>query len=124
MVDWKRKNTVRTGFRSFKIFRLALERSLFKRDGSKFLKRPAPTTKKIKHIKQDLVRAFKEEESPDLPYPFLKALMDLSYSGHFKLALRMTDETWPVEKPGLEKFKNEFSQALQNSPYWKESFNN
>lgn len=87
------------------------------------MKRPAPTPKKIKHLKQDLVRSFKEE-SPDLPYPFLKALMELSYSGHFKLALQVADETWPVEKPGLAKFKSEFSQALQNSQYWKEGFNN
>jgi len=88
------------------------------------MKKPTPTPKKMKRLKQDLVRAFKEEESPDLPYPFLKTLMDLSYSGHFKLALQMADETWPVEKPGLEKFKSECSQALQSSQYWRESFNN
>ncbi|MBK7890111.1 MAG: hypothetical protein IPJ84_04465 [Bdellovibrionales bacterium] len=83
------------------------------------MKRAAPTAKKLKRLKLDLARAFKEE-SPDLPYRFLKALMDLSYSGHFKLALQVADETWPVGKPGLEKFKSEFSQALQNSQYWKE----
>ncbi len=83
------------------------------------MKKPMPTTKKIKHLKRDLVRAFKEEQSPDLPYPFLEALMEMSYSGHFKLALQLADKTWPVEKPGLASFKNEFSKALQKSQYWK-----
>ncbi len=84
------------------------------------MKKPTPTPKKMKRLKQDLVRSFKEAETPDLPYPFLKALMDLSYSGHFKLALQLADETWPAEKPGLAKFKSEFSQALKISRYWKE----
>lgn len=84
------------------------------------MKKPIPTAKKIKRLKQNLIRSFRNEESPDLPYPFLKALMDLSYSGHFKLALRLADETWPSKKTGLEKFKSEFSQALRDSLYWKE----
>ena len=88
------------------------------------MKKSAPTAKRIKRLKRDLVSAFKKEDSPDLPYPFLKALMELSYSGHFKLALQLADETWPSEKSGLEKFKKEFSQALQNSQYWNKSFNN
>ena len=90
---------------------------------TQLMKKPMPTLKKINRLKQDLVRAFEEEESPDLPYPFLEALMELSYSGHFKLALQLADETWPANKPGLVKFKNEFSQALQSSRYWKESVN-
>ncbi len=88
------------------------------------MKKPMPTAKKMKRLKQDLKRAFKEKESPDLPYPFLRTLMDMSYSGHYKLALQLADETWPVEKPGLTKFKSEFSQALQSSPYWKDGSNN
>jgi len=84
------------------------------------MKKPALTTKKLEHLKRNLIRAFKNEKSPDLPYPFLKALMDLSYTGHFKLALQLADETWPSEKPGLVKFKSEFSQALHESQYWRE----
>ncbi len=84
------------------------------------MKKLEPTAKKMKRLKQSIVRAFKKEDSPDLPYPFLQALMDLSYSGHFKSALQLADETWPAEKPGLSKFKDEFSQTLRDSPYWKE----
>lgn len=84
------------------------------------MKKPTPAAKKIKLLKQNLIRGFRNEKSPDLPYSFLEALMNLSYSGHFKLALQLTDETWPSEKPGLGKFKSEFSQALRDSQYWKE----
>lgn len=96
----------------------------FKKDhyevATHLMKKPTPTARKMKRLKQNLVRAFRDEKGPDLSYSFLEALMDLSYSGHFKLALQLADETWPSEKPGLEKFKNEFSQALQDSRYWKE----
>ena len=36
--------------------------------------------------------------------------------------LQLADETWPSEKPGLKKFKSEFSQALRDSQYWKEFY--
>jgi hypothetical protein len=84
------------------------------------MEKPAPTTKKMSKLKRKLSAAFSKEESPELPYEFLNTMMNLSYSGHFKLALSLADETWPAEKPGLEKFKNEFSQALHDSLYWKE----
>ncbi len=87
------------------------------------MKKLAPTARKMKRLKQNLKRSFKGEESPELPYAFLKVLMELSYSGHLKLALQVADETWPIEKPGLAKFKSEFSQALQKSQYWR-GFNN
>lgn len=87
---------------------------------TQLMKKPTPTAKKMNRLKQDLIRAFRGEKSPDLPYPFLEVLMNLSYSGHYKLALQLADETWPSEKPGLEKFKSEFSQALRDSQYWKE----
>jgi tRNA A37 threonylcarbamoyltransferase TsaD len=83
------------------------------------MKMPAPTAQKIKDLKKSIVLSFEKNESPDLPYEFLKAMMELSYSGNFNLALNLVDETWPSEKQGLEKFKDEFSKALHESPYWK-----
>jgi hypothetical protein len=83
------------------------------------MKMPAPTAQKIKDLKKSIVLSFEKNESPDLPYEFLKAMMVLSYSGNFNLALKLADETWPAEKQGLEKFKDEFSRALHESPYWK-----
>src|SRR3989338_2472523 len=44
MADLKRKNMAHTGLRSFKSFRLVWERLLFKREMSKFLKKPKSTT--------------------------------------------------------------------------------
>ena len=68
---------------------------------SHLMKRPMPTAKKIKHLKKVILGAFKKEETPDLPYVFLKTMMDLSYSGHLDLAFKLADETWPSEKTGL-----------------------
>ena len=87
---------------------------------TQLMKKSAPSAKKMQALKNKLSVAFAKETSPDLPYEFLDAMMDLSYSGHFKLALQLADKVWPAEKSGLEKFKNEFSQALRNSLYWKE----
>jgi hypothetical protein len=33
----------------------------------------------------------------ELPYSFLELMMDLSYSGHFHLAMTLAEELWPVE---------------------------
>jgi len=84
------------------------------------MKKPIPTAKKLSGMKRKISRAFRQADTPDLPYEFLEAMMNLSYSGHFNFALKFADEVWPKEKPGLDKFKSEFSQALQNSLYWKE----
>lgn len=82
--------------------------------------KPLPTDKKLDSLKKKIRTAFAKRNTPSLPYELLKTLMDLSYSGHFNFALKFVDEVWPKEKYGLEKFKSEFSQALQDSAYWKE----
>jgi len=83
------------------------------------MKKPAPSDKQMRVIKNKIKAAFEREESPDLPYEFLNSMMELSYAGHFELALKMVDEVWPEKKPGLSKFKEDFTQALQESLYWK-----
>lgn len=95
----------------------------FKKDhyevASELMKSYNPSLRKIKNLKKALIVSFAKNDNPDLPYAFLNAMMELSYSGHFKLALKLANEVWPVEKPGLMKFKNEFSEALHESIYWK-----
>jgi hypothetical protein len=83
------------------------------------MKTPRPTNHFINSEKDQIRLAFKKRDSPDLPYPFLKLMMDLSYTGHFDLALKVADETWPPDMPGLEKFKSDFREALDSSIYWK-----
>lgn len=96
----------------------------FKKDhyevATKLMKKSAPTTAKINNMKKRIVLNFKKNQTSELPHEFLKTMMDLSYSGHFQFALKLAGEVWPNERPGLEKFKSEFSQALRESLYWQE----
>ena len=87
---------------------------------SSLMRRTAPTSKELTELKKTVSKSFKTEATPNLPYDFLKMMMDMSYSGNLKIALELADELWPVKKPGLTKFKNEFSQALRESSYWRE----
>lgn len=87
------------------------------------MKKPRPSSEKIKVLKQALEHSFEEEQTPNLPHIFLKTLMDLSYSGHFELALQLVEEAWPDKKPGLKEFKRKFSEALKDSQYWREFYN-
>lgn len=82
------------------------------------MKKPVPSEKQLIAIKKRISVAFKKQ-NPDLPFEFLSSMMDLSYSGHLELALKTANEVWPVEKPGLLKFKQDFTGALQDSLYWK-----
>lgn len=81
--------------------------------------KPIPNQKELDDLKHKINRSFKENNSPNLPFDFLKSLMEFSYTGHFEFALKFADEVWPKEKPGLEKFKQDFSNALRESKYWK-----
>lgn len=51
--------------------------------------------KQIEKLKMKLRSAFKNEKNPELPYEFLSSMMDLSYSGHFDLALKVASEVRP-----------------------------
>ena len=86
---------------------------------SNLMKKSPLSQKEIKKFILNCKLAFKNEDGPELPYLFLKTMMDLSYSGQFELALKMASEVWPPQKPGFELFKNDFKKALQDSPYWQ-----
>lgn len=89
---------------------------------SKLMKRPAPGLKELKKIQLEIELAFKEEKdrSPNFPYLFLKYMMDLSYSGHLQLALKIAEKSWPSHGFQFPKFKKEFLEYLGNSSYWIE----
>lgn len=84
------------------------------------MRKTCPNSTQLEKLKKKIRTAFKKEDSPELPYDFLSAMMDLSYSGHFELAMKIASEEWPSEKPGLLKFKEKFTQALHDSLYWKD----
>lgn len=46
--------------------------------------------------------------------------MELSYSGHFDLVLKVATDTWQIGDPGLSKFEEEFSLASRESRYRKD----
>lgn len=81
------------------------------------MRRLPPTGWQMKGLKKKIVGAF-QEEAPELPFDFLEAMMNLSYSGNFEFAMKLADEVWPSKKNGLEKFKKDFSQSLHDSLYW------
>lgn len=83
------------------------------------MKKPAPTSYEIEKIKKRVVKAFKNNDTPELPYDFLEVMMDLSYSGHFKLAMKLVDNLWPSNRPEIEQFKSSFSEALHRSQYFQ-----
>ncbi len=83
------------------------------------MKKTFPSIRQMEKLKNKIKLAFEKENDPVLPYDFLNAMMMLSYSGNFAIALKTTDEVWPEKKPGLQKFKKEFQECLQESHYWK-----
>lgn len=85
---------------------------------TQLMRRQSPTVQQMKNIKKRIKAAFQEDVS-DPPFTFLETMMDLSYSGNFAVAMKLADEVWPLKRNGLEKFKKDFSQSLQNSLYWK-----
>lgn len=84
------------------------------------MKLPTLNQKQIEKLKTKIRALFKNEKGPELPFEFLSSMMDLSYSGQLNLAMKIATETWPSNKPGLIDFKHKFTQALQDSLYWKD----
>ncbi|PIR21671.1 MAG: hypothetical protein COV44_11900 [Deltaproteobacteria bacterium CG11_big_fil_rev_8_21_14_0_20_45_16] len=82
------------------------------------MRKPAPNKNEIKRIKSQIQKIF-DPQYPEVPYELLEPMMNLSYCGHLDLALKLADETWPPKRPGIEKFKNDFRDALRESRYWK-----
>ncbi len=89
---------------------------------SNLMKRPIGQFKDLEKKKADIKVAFKQDKTPDIPYLLLELMMDLSYSGHIIFALDIAEEIWPTDRPGLAKFKLEFSRSLSSSEYWKDFF--
>lgn len=87
---------------------------------SSLMRKKTPTAKERKRIEDEIVEAFKNNDLPHPPYIFLKQMMDLSYTGHLKLALEIARKTWPAKFPGLLTFEKDFPKHLNNSRYWKE----
>lgn len=81
---------------------------------------PVPNKKERYKIEKEISDEFKKNNFPHPPYIFLMYMMDLSYSGHFKLALEIAEKTWPSKFPGFKEFKKKFPECLNDSPYWKE----
>ena len=99
-------------------------RIVFKFDGEKYELSQALTYKLPPSLKhqckiEKLIQNSFVKQNYDLPYVFLKTMMDLSYSGHLNLAMKIAEEAWPIEKEGLIDFKNKFMDALSESSYWK-----
>ena len=58
------------------------------------------------------------EEGP--PHEYWGELLDLIYSGNAGRAWKFAEEAWPRDKPGRERFIQEFKEQLKASPYWEE----
>jgi hypothetical protein len=87
---------------------------------SHLMMKPFPEYNKLAKILKIIKSDFLNEDNPDLPYSFLKFMMDLSYSGHIWKALKIAEEVWPQNKPGLTQFKKDFQLSLFNSHYFRE----
>lgn len=87
----------------------------------KLMSKSPPSHKELLRLKKDIEKDFQNEPG-DAPYSFLKLMMDLNYSGHKDLAVKLADEVWPKGRAGAEKFKIKFNKALSESKYWKEFY--
>ncbi len=70
--------------------------------------------------KLKIVKEFKAEG--EIPYSFLRLVMDLSYTGHLDLALSLAEELWPKQRFGFQKFKLDFTRALSESVFWRQFY--
>lgn len=88
------------------------------RVSTKLMNRPAPNVKFLGKRLGIIKSEFKEKIG--VPHSLLKLMMDLSYTGHVDLAMKVPEMVWPSEKPGLPKFQADFKDALKQSKYWNE----
>ena len=59
----------------------------------------------------------------DFQEAFWSEMLDLIYTGHEPLAWQYFDMAWPAKKPGKEKFKADFKEALAESYYGTRNIN-
>ncbi|MGD9560762.1 MAG: hypothetical protein AB7F88_00970 [Pyrinomonadaceae bacterium] len=90
-------------------------------------KKPAPTMAKLRAKAK--VASSKISNNPytelgmDFEEAFWGEMLDLIYTGHEPLAWKYFDMVWPAKKPGKEKFKADFKEALAESYYGTRSIN-
>ncbi len=85
---------------------------------SNLMSKPLPSGQRLKTLLRKVRKDFLKKDSPDLPYSFLRLMMDWSYSGHTEDALKVVEKLWPPSLSGAQKFKSDFKAALNESPYW------
>lgn len=68
---------------------------------TQLMRSPSPTNQQWNDLKSKIKAAFRDA-GPELPFAFLEAMMNLSYSGHLELAMKLADEVWPPKKGGFE----------------------
>jgi hypothetical protein len=88
------------------------------------MKKRKPSLNEIKKIEERMRQSFNKEREEGMSI-ILEIIMGLSYSGHHKLALDITERSWPKRKQSdFLSFKKKLIDALNESPYWKEFSNN
>ncbi len=91
------------------------------------MKRPAPAMAKLKAKAKAASRKISNapytEVGMDFEEAFWDEMLHLIYSGHEDLAWKYFDMVWPVKKPGKEKFKIDFEEALAESYYGTKEIN-
>ena len=82
--------------------------------------KPDPTPEEWKEATKEAREAFGagNPSSGGIGPSLWANLLDLIYTGHSDLALRLFDETWPSERPGKDKFLADFCSQLKTSHYW------
>jgi hypothetical protein len=81
---------------------------------------PVPTPEEWKETTKIAREAFGADNpfSGGIGSWFWGNMLSLIYAGHSDLAWKLSDETWPPEKPGKDKFLADFCSQLKTSPYW------
>ncbi len=91
------------------------------------MKKPAPTMARLKAKARAASRKISNKPYTEMGMDFEEAfwgeMLDLIYTGHEKLAWQYFDMVWPAKKPGKEKFKADFDQALAESYYGTKDIN-
>ncbi|MCC7308108.1 MAG: hypothetical protein IT173_11120 [Acidobacteria bacterium] len=91
------------------------------------MKKPAPSMTKLRAMARAAARKISNnpytEVGMDFEEAFWSEMLDLIYTGHEPLAWQYLDMVWPAKKPGKEKFKADFKEALAESYYGTRNIN-
>lgn len=86
---------------------------------SNLMRQPTPTNEEFARMQARIRNAYDSRFPASIHHEVLKSMVDLSYSGHPDLALKLAGEAWPLSRDKLEGFKAEFRKELEGSKYWK-----